>query len=56
MRNEHGVALVNLSMDRSGNVLSVRLLNSSGSATLDEEAQAVVRRCLPRRLKSRAPQ
>jgi len=47
MRNEHGVAMVNLAMDRSGNVLSVRLLSSSGSATLDEEAQAVIRRCSP---------
>lgn len=34
-------------MDRAGHVLAVRLARSSGSASLDEEAQALVRRAEP---------
>ena len=44
---EEGVAAVTFSMDRAGRVLAVRLARSSGSAALDAEAMALVRRAEP---------
>lgn len=42
-----GVATVRFTMDRSGHVLSVNLVHSSGSETLDQEAVAMFRRAEP---------
>ncbi|WGD30454.1 energy transducer TonB [Ancylobacter sp. WKF20] len=44
---EQGRPRVAFSIDRAGNVTSVRLAGSSGSASLDEEAVAMVRRASP---------
>lgn len=46
-RGEQGVATVTFTIDRSGHVLSVSLVRSSGSQSLDEEAVALVRRADP---------
>lgn len=46
-REEQGAAAVTFTLDRSGHVLSVKLVRSSGSASLDEEAVALVRRADP---------
>lgn len=42
-----GTATVAFTIDRSGRVLSARLVRSSGSATLDQEAVALARRASP---------
>ena len=39
--------MVTFTMDRTGHVLSVSLLHSSGADDLDEEAVALVRRAEP---------
>ncbi len=44
---EEGAAIVSFTMDRAGQVLSVRLVRSSGSAALDQEALALVHRAEP---------
>ncbi len=46
-RGDQGVATVSFTMDRAGRVLAVTLVRSSGSALLDEEAAALVRRAEP---------
>lgn len=46
-RDEQGVATVMFTMDRSGHVLSARLVCSSGSDVLDEEAVALIHRAAP---------
>ena len=46
-RDEQGAAAVAFTMDRSGHVLSAKLVRSSGSPSLDEEAVAMVRRADP---------
>jgi protein TonB len=46
-RGEEGVAQVFFSLDRQGRLLQSRLLRSSGSASLDEEALALLRRAQP---------
>jgi protein TonB len=45
--DEQGVATATFTMDRSGHVLSVNLVHSSGSQALDEEAVALIRRADP---------
>lgn len=42
-----GIVQVSFSIDRSGRVLSARLIRGSGDAALDEEAVAMVRRASP---------
>jgi protein TonB len=42
-----GTSSVAFTIDRSGRVLSARLIQSSGSAILDEEAVALARRASP---------
>lgn len=42
-RNEQGTVVVRFTVGRSGQVLSVSLVQGSGSDTLDEAAQAVLR-------------
>ena len=46
-REEQGAAAVSFTTDRNGHVLSVKLVRSSGSPSLDEEAVALVRRADP---------
>lgn len=46
-RGEQGRPRVAFTIDRSGQVLAVRLVGSSGSTSLDEEAVAMVRRASP---------
>ncbi|TWB44697.1 outer membrane transport energization protein TonB [Nitrospirillum viridazoti] len=46
-RHQVGTAVVHFTLDRTGHVLSVTLERSSGSALLDEEAVATVRRADP---------
>ncbi len=46
-RGQQGVASVRFVLDREGRVLSVKLDKSSGVASLDEEAVALVRRAQP---------
>ena len=46
-RDEQGAAAVTFTIDRSGHVLSARLVRSSGSEALDEEAVAMVHRADP---------
>lgn len=46
-RDEQGAAAVTFTIDRSGHVLSARLVRSSGSPALDEEAVEMVRRADP---------
>lgn len=46
-RDEQGAAAVAFTVDRSGHVLSAKLVRSSGSPSLDEEAVAMVRRADP---------
>ena len=46
-RGEEGVAQVFFSLDRQGRLLESRLVRSSGSASLDEEALAMLRRAQP---------
>jgi protein TonB len=43
----HGVAKVTFKIDRSGHVVSSRIMQSSGSAALDEEALATITRAQP---------
>jgi periplasmic protein TonB len=42
-----GISTITFSVDRSGKVLSARLLRSSGNAALDAEAVAMARRASP---------
>ncbi|MEL6114560.1 energy transducer TonB [Photobacterium sp. SP02] len=42
-----GVPVIAFTMDRNGQVLAVELVKSSGSGSLDEEAQALVKRAEP---------
>ncbi len=44
---QRGMATVAFSINRSGQVLSARLVRSSGNAALDREAVALVRRASP---------
>ncbi|WP_312946289.1 TonB family protein [Agrobacterium sp.] len=46
-RKEQGTAYVRFQIDEGGNVLSVSLSRSSGSAALDEEVVSMVRRASP---------
>ena len=46
-RGEQGVAQVFFSLDRQGRLLESRLVRSSGAASLDEEALAMLRRAQP---------
>ena len=46
-RDEQGAAAVTFTIDRSGHVLSARLVRSSSSEALDEEAVAMVHRADP---------
>jgi len=46
-RGAHGIAYVRFTIDGAGNVLSARLVRSSGYAELDREAVALVRRASP---------
>ena len=46
-RREQGVAQVFFSLDRQGNVIDSRVVRSAGSAALDEEALAMLRRAQP---------
>jgi len=46
-RREQGVAQVFFSLDREGNVIDSRVVHSAGSALLDEEALAMLRRAQP---------
>jgi len=43
----HGVATVTFKIDRSGHVVSSRIIQSSGSAVLDDEALATIARAQP---------
>lgn len=45
--DEQGTATARFTMDRSGHVLSISLVRSSGSQALDEEALALIRRADP---------
>jgi protein TonB len=47
MRRKQGVAAIVFRINRQGDVLAVRLVTSSGTESLDEEAMAVVRRASP---------
>ncbi|NAW87329.1 energy transducer TonB [Photobacterium halotolerans] len=42
-----GVPVIAFTMDRNGQVLAVKLVKSSGTGSLDEEAQALVKRAEP---------
>ncbi len=44
---DEGVSIISFTIDRAGQVLSVRLVRSSGSPALDEEAVALVHRAEP---------
>jgi protein TonB len=46
-RGESGTARVYFVLDREGNVTSVRIMDSSGSDMLDEEALDLVKRSSP---------
>jgi TonB family protein len=46
-RREQGRALVSFTIDSSGRATSIRLVQGTGFAILDEEAQAMVRRASP---------
>jgi protein TonB len=46
-RREQGVVQLAFSLDRKGQVVASRIVASSGSAALDEEAMALVRRASP---------
>jgi len=46
-RGEHGVAQVFFTLDRSGRVVESRLMRSSGAASLDAEALALLQRAQP---------
>jgi protein TonB len=47
LRGSQGAVSVTFSIDRTGSVISARILTSSGSPVLDEEAMAVLRRASP---------
>ena len=47
MRREQGTVRLRFRMDRMGHVLSYDVVGSSGSASLDEEARAMIRRAQP---------
>jgi protein TonB len=42
-----GIASIAFSIDRNGHLLSARIIKGSGSAILDEEALAMIRRAVP---------
>jgi protein TonB len=46
-RDEQGVATVRFTIERNGHIVSVNLVHSSGSETLDQEAVAMFRRAEP---------
>jgi protein TonB len=46
-RRQQGVVRLFFSLDRNGHVVATRVVKSSGSATLDREAMALVRRAQP---------
>ena len=46
-RSAEGIASVGFTMDRTGRVLSTRIVRSSGSEVLDQDAMALVRRAEP---------
>lgn len=46
-RREQGVTRITFSMDRQGKVTSARIMASSGSSALDQEALALTRRAQP---------
>ena len=46
-RGEHGTASLFFTLDRTGRVIAARIVGSSGSAALDQEAVAMVRRASP---------
>jgi periplasmic protein TonB len=46
-RKQQGTPLLHFTMDRSGKVLSAKIMRSSGYAVLDGEALALVRRAEP---------
>jgi protein TonB len=46
-RHETGIATLAFTIDRQGRVVSSRVVHSSGSASLDEETLATVRRAAP---------
>jgi periplasmic protein TonB len=45
--NIEGVVRIEFTLDRSGQIVSSRVVQSSGSALLDEEAMAMIRRAAP---------
>jgi protein TonB len=47
LRHEQGTVRLHFRMDRTGHVLSYEVSGSSGSASLDEEARAMIRRAQP---------
>ena len=47
IRHEQGTVRLHFRMDRSGHVLFYEVIGSSGSASLDEEARAMIRRAQP---------
>jgi protein TonB len=46
-RNIEGVVKLEFTLDRSGQIVSSRIIQSSGSPLLDEEAMAMIRRAAP---------
>jgi periplasmic protein TonB len=46
-RNIEGIVKLEFTLDRSGQILSSRIMQSSGSPLLDEEAMAMIRRAAP---------
>jgi protein TonB len=47
LRHWQGTAVLQFTIDRSGNVLDYRIARSSGHAVLDEEVEAMIRRAAP---------
>jgi protein TonB len=46
-RNIEGVVRLEFTLDRSGQIVSSHIVQSSGSPLLDEEAMAMIRRAAP---------
>jgi protein TonB len=46
-QGQQGAASISFSVDRSGRIVSVRLVRSSGSSALDQEAVAMAHRSSP---------
>ena len=46
-RNIEGIVKLEFTLDRSGQIVSSRVVQSSGSPLLDEEAMAMIRRAAP---------